>query len=479
MEGLETVSSGADLSASFTPALDSPAVTEAAGTPDPVSPDAEGISDSEIDALNDQGTEGEATEDPSPDNTVNEEAAEEEQPDPVVEAQQQDPLPDGVKRGKDRNGKEGLWVTPERWASIYDGSHKTMKAIEGIAGQPVTPEMFETYSNAFWGQERLYSDILSGDPISQEKVLVHFLDEGARARDAGEIGADPIIPLARTFYSTIKGSLNPDGTVKTPGHAQAYAALRMQAAKDLIAEMYDEATASGSQALWDSAGHFAKALGQAYRKSAEFEPAAARAADPLAVANKRIQELEQQQSGRTANDQAAQFDTWKVNHSKQVSASLLNEAIMPALSETQKAWEKLPGGKEAFQDLVVNRLHSKVRDTLLNDLRFNDRIELLDKNARRAPSAQMRATIGDQIKQAHIHRANQAIEAHLPDIEKFANLAFKEQNAATHQRRTVAATRVAPGGGGSQVKKSLVPAMADFEMGTPGNLAASLNGLFR
>lgn len=462
MEDVGIVSSPADLSATFTADTVSP--TDAA-VADPVSPDAEG-GELDIAALNDQGGDAEAVEDPSPDNQVHEDATETE-----VEAQpeatdQPEEFPEGVRKGKDRNGKDGMWLTPPRYEQFH-GAHKTLRELEGIAGEPITPKVFDVYSRAFIGQERLYSDLLSGDPSAQGAVLQHFIQEGARAREAGEIGADPIVPLAKTFYSSVQN-----------GHPEAYAALRMQAATDLLAELYEEAGQAKNLDLWNGAGHMAKALGLPYRKSAEFETFAAHATDPVTALQKRNQELQAKLNGRSTNDQAAQFDTWKADQTQKVSSSILNEAVLPALSETQKAWEKLPGGKEAFQDLIVNRLHSKVREVLNGDKRFGERITLLTKNARMATSAQARAAIGEQIKQTYINRANLAVSAHEAEIKKFANLAFKEQNDKLHQRRATAAQRVAPGGGGPAVKKSLAPASNDFEYGTPANLAASMKGLW-
>lgn len=456
------VSSGADLSATFT-ADDMNTDASAVGM-DPVSPDAEGTSDVDLAALNDQGDGLDAVEDPSPDNIINEDAAEAEPE--VADQAQEDALPDGVRKGKDRSGKDGMWLTPPRYEQFH-GAHKMMREFEAIAGEPVTAQVFDVYSRVFLEHEKLYSDMLSGDPTAQGAVLQYFIQEGARARQAGEIGADPIIPLAKTFYTSVQND-----------HPEAYAALRMQAATDLVTELYAEAGGKGSADLWNSVGHIAMALGLPYRKSAEMEAFARTAADPVTALQKRNQELEAMLNGRSTNDQTAQFDSWHNDHKQKVSSSILNEAVLPALSETQKAWEKLPGGKEAFQDLIVNRLHSKVRETLKADQRFGERITLLSKNARRATSAQARAAIGEQIKQAYINRANLAAAAHRPEIERFAGLAFKEQNAASHQRRATAAQRVAPGGGGLPANKSLVPASHDYEMGTPGNLLASMKGLF-
>jgi hypothetical protein len=458
------ISSPADLSA-IPDVPDTPDGVEAIGETEPISPDAEG-SEVDIDALNDTG-EPDEQEDPTPDNQVHEEEeAEEAQP---VEGAAADPeLPEGVRKGKDRNGKDGLWLTPQRYEQFH-GAHKALREFEEIAGEPVTAKVFDTYNRAFLGQEKMYGDLLSGDPQAQAAVIQHFLSEGAQALENGDIGKDPIVSLAGTFYGTLKES-----------HPSGYAALRMNAAKDLIEELYQEAASKGSKNLWDSTGHVALSLGLPYQKSDEMATFVAQATDPIVSLQKRNQELEAQLTGKQTTNQAAQFDSWRVDQGKQLETAVLDEAIAPALSEIQAAWAKIPGGKDAFQDLILNRLHSKVRETLRADTRFQERIKLLLGNARRATSAQRRSEIGAQIKQLHISRASSAVQTHRPEIEKFANRAFKEQNDATHQRRQVAAKRVAPGSG-TPVKRSLVPTngVDDFEFATPANLSRSMSDILR
>lgn len=458
MEALETVSSAADLSASIPSAAADTVDTGAEGiSAEPNSPDNEGM---DFDELNASGE----TEDPTPDNAVNEEPAEEEEP--IVEAQAtEEELPDGVRKGQDRSGKQGLFVTPERWAAIYDGSHKTMKALNGIAGQPVTQDLFKVYNEAYMGQERLFGDLLSGDPKSVGDVFNHFLREGARAMKDGEVGTDPIVPMAQQFYSTIQK------------HPEAYAALRMKAGTDLVQEMYAEAAQSGNRNLWLATGHIAKTLGLPFKKSDEMESFAQVQTDPVRTLQHENQQLRAQLTGKQTNGQAAQLDTWHATTKQASLNAVLNEAIMPALSEMKTGWEKIQGGKEAFKDLVQDRLHSQVMKTMSEDAAFEGRMKLLRDSAARATSAQRRNEFGEQLKQLHVHRANQAVEALLPKIKSFAGTAFKERNAATLQRRENAAKHRAPGGSGTAVRQSLVPAGMDFEDATVSNLTKSLHGL--
>lgn len=462
----DVVSSPADLSSSFDSSAavaDTPATELAA---EPNSPDNEGADFDELNATGtEDGSQDEPAEEPTPDNVDNSEA-EEEVEEPVAEAA--DELPEGVRKGQDRSGKKGLFVTPERWKAIYDGGYKTLKTLEGMAGEPVTPELFDTYNRAYIGQEKTYSDLLGGDPKGVGAVLDHFIQEGARMHKEGEVGVDPIVPLANTFYDKIQAS-----------HPEAYAALRQKAATHLIEEMYAEAAASGNRNLWLSAGHIAKTIGQPFKRSDEMEQFAKVQTDPVRMLTQERDQLKAQLNGRSTTSQAAQFDSWN-NATKQTTLNaVMNDAVIPALSDIQAAWGKLPGGSEAFNDLVRDRLHSQVLKTMAQDTRFEDRMKLLRSNAARATSAQKRNEIGEEIKRAHVQRANLAIEAAKPAVVAFANKTFKEQNDAKHARRQAAANHKAPSGPGAPVKRSLVPAGMDFENASPGNLAASLKGLFQ
>lgn len=460
-EGLEaTVTSAADLSASI-PSDAAPDAGESVEF-ESNSPDNQGA---DLEALN---ATSEETEDPSPDDVLNEEVPEVED-EPIVEAATtEDNLPEGVRKGQDRSGKQGLFVTPERWKAIYDGGYKTLKSLEGIAGEPVTPELFDVYNRAYVGQEKLFGDLLSGDPNAVGSVLSHFLQEGARAMKAGEVGTDPIVPMAQQFYSTIQEQ-----------HPDAYAALRIKAGTDLVAEMYTEAAQSGNRNLWLATGHIAKTLGLPFKKSDEMESFASVQTDPVRTLQQENLQLKAKLEGRNTNSQAAQLDTWHATTKQATLSAILNEAVTPALSDLQAAWGKISGGKEAFKDLVLDRLHSQVLATMKADTRFEGRMKLLRENAARATSAQRRAEIGEQLKQLHVHRAKLAADIHLPAIKSFAANAFKERSAANHQRRANGANHVAPSGG-TPVRRSLAPnAGMDFEDATVGNLSKSLAALFQ
>lgn len=79
-----------------------------------------------------------------------------------------------------------------------------------------------------------------GEPKNTGSSLDHFLDEMAR------LGVDASV---QAFYTALREK-SPEG----------YAALRLQAARDLIGEMFREAAVNGDEGLFQSAQNFVRAL---------------------------------------------------------------------------------------------------------------------------------------------------------------------------------------------------------------------------
>jgi hypothetical protein len=433
-----------------------------------------------------EALEGDSTEDAGQDSTdeadataeADEAAAAEQQADGQQSQQQQgtqqqqEELPEGVVRGKDRNGKPGLFVEDGRWKTIYT-NHQLVQRVSEMLGEPATPEALQLRNDAYIAQERLFNDLTSGDPQAQGAVIDYFLEELHRAREQGEVGVDPAVPLATTFYNNIREK-SPDG----------YAALRHQAARDLIGEMFEEASASGDESLWLSAQHFARKLanvgkdiadiGQvrdiARRMGIPFYAKAemqglARGVDPVARLQAENARLQTQLNGRADTNQTAQFDGWFANVSGAVRSSVLDQAVKPALASVEAQWKEFPND---YNDLVVDRLHRKVSETIRADAGFNQRIQLLTDQARRAASAQRRDEIGKQIEQAYTNRAKLAAEAVKRPILEFAANRLKERADQTHARRQSAQNRTAPKGATGAVPRSL----------TPNNLLQMKDGIF-
>src|SRR5581483_5377490 len=307
----------------------------------------------------------------------------------------------------------------------------------------------------------LFNDLNSGDPRTQAGVLHYVLEEMQRAREQGEVGNDPAIPFAQSMYTTLRE--------KAP---DAYATLRFTAARDLVGEMFEEAAAKGDESLFLSAQHFALALanvpkdvrdiaqvrsitqrmGIPFYKKEEMPGLAGQHAGGdvarLQAENARLNSL---LNGNNGNQQAAQFDSWHKGVSQTVRTGILDEAIKPALASVAEAWKNFPND---YNDLVVDRLHRKVTETIRADEGFSRKIQLLNDQAQRAASAQRRDEIGAAIKQAYVNRAKLAVEAAKKPILEFAASRLKERSDQNHARRQAAQTRTVPKGSGGTVPRS-------------------------
>jgi hypothetical protein len=164
--------------------------------------------------------------------------------------------------------------------------------------------------------------------------------------------------------------------------------------------------------------------------------------------------LEQQVNGRSANNEAQQWHSWMADTGKTVRDAVVDEAVKPALSTIEKAWEPF---KDKYNDEVVEPLRKKVFETLNNDPVFTARINGLTQQAQRATNPQYRAQIQAEIKQRHIDRARLAADTLRRDVITRANTLLKAQNSDTHGRRQAAQTRTASQGTSAPVPRSLVP----------------------
>jgi hypothetical protein len=472
MSDTAVVESGSDLAAMAPADLFSGSAGDSTAAAEPDSSDVETFEtpeslEGETDT-SDAGAEPAAEETEQPEGET-EPAADETQPTTQTQAEE---LPEGVVKGKDRNGKPGYFLEENRYKTFH-GNHQIVQKASEMLGEPVTAEALQLRNDAYMAQERLFNDLTSGDPQAQGAVLNYFLDEMARAREQGEVGVDPAVPMAQTFYSTLREK-SPD----------AYATLRLTAARDLIGEMFEEASSSGDESLWLSAQHFARALANvgkdvsdiaqvraiAQRMGIPFYAKAemqglARGSDPVARLQAENARLHSLVNGKSSTNQAAQFDTWFTGVAQTVKSAVLDDAVKPALASVESQWKAFPND---YNDLVVDRLHRKVTETIRADAGFNQRIKLLNDQAQRATSAQKRDELGQAIKQAYVNRAKLAVDAVKRPILEFAANRLKERADQTHARRTSAQNRTAPNGSTGIVPRSL----------TPNNLVQMKDGVF-
>ena len=431
--------------------------------------------DTTIDTLD----EPPAIEEPEPIGPVVEPTEEEpkpqpEPPTPETPAVTEEELPEGAKAGKDRQGKEGVFVTKDRWDNTIYASYKTAQQVAEAIGEPLTLEAIQLRNEAFLGQERLITAIKSGDQAEAANVVGWMLDHGIAAHQNGEVGTDPTVPIAQAFYQTLRDK-SPDG----------YANLRFSAAKDLVGELFEHAARTNDPALFNATQHVvrmlsgvsseslkqpngvanlraaAERMGLAFHLPEEM-PSLARGADPNAQLRAENERLRAQVEGRTTSNQADQFNQWKSATNTAIATGQMDEAIKPALAPVVDAWKDFPN---EYQDLVVDRLQKKVDQTLAGDTPFKKRIRILGVQAQRATNQTIRDRIAAEIRQAYVNRTKQAVEAHKRPVLEFAANWMKERSASTHARRQAAQTRTAPKGTTNPVPQSLIPngvTKADF-----------------
>jgi hypothetical protein len=402
------------------------------------------------------------------------EQAEETKPAEPSAPQTTEELPEGVRSGKDRNGKDGCFVEKSRWENVFHPAHKLVQAGSELLGEPLTLESLTERNDAFMAQERMYTDLQSGDPATQAKVFNFILDESSRAVAEGEVPSDPSEGMAQAFYGALQSRAASDPNFK------GYAALRLQAARDLVGEMFQEAAIRGDNNLRLSVQHLARALtglpsdatpdqvrAVASRMGIPFyaqqEMASlARGADPAQAEIARLRAENARLSGTGANSQAAQLDQFVSGTKQQIGTALQTEVITPALASVAEQWKDFP---EDYRRLVVEPLHREIVKTIAGDRGFNDRIQLLHQQAARAASAQRREVLGRQIVEAYVNRAKLAAEAHRAPILRFAADTLKERSDKNHARRQAAQARTVPKGASGTVPRSILGKPGLIDMG--------------
>ncbi len=428
-----------------------------------------------------------AAADTGADETVIEEPADEEEAvaaepaDEKTETKEptEEDLPEGVRKGRDRKGKDGYFLEENRYKSIY-GNHQLVQSAAEILGEPLTAEAIKLRNDAYLGNERLFSNLTSGDVKNQTDVVNYILNEMSEAQKNGEVGVDPAIPFAESVYTSLKENA-PDG----------YANLRLAGARDLIAEIFQagaaRATADGDLSLFSTAQHLAITIANVGPKPANMTPEQYvelcydrcaqmgldfhtkddipqlfKAEDPSAALARENAALKAQLNGRSETGTAEQFDTWRKGSFQNISKALFDDAVTPALASVADGWKKFP---DDYKRLVTDPLHRDVVAEVKADPALKERAAEIIAKAKRATSEQVRSRYGDELKQLYIHRAKQAAAKLAPPITEFAANTLKGLSDATHERRSGAQTRTAPKGPSAPVKQSLVPALAGFKNG--------------
>lgn len=444
--GIDSISPSGDTTVDDTPADDAPA--DDAPAEDIPADDA---------PADDEPTDAPVDDAPAPDDSA---------PAPDATATDEE-LPEGTIKTKDSKGKYQYRLDENRYKTVY-GHHQLVQQITDVIGEPATVEALQLRHEGHLANERLYAALESGDPQAQGNAVKFMLDEMRSAYESGEVGVDPTVPFASSIYQNLKEHA-PD----------AYANIRMTSARELIGEMFENAARSGNENLKLSARHIAATLAgvgpkpanvtsEQYMEHVRQQTAAmgipfptdeqmqglTRGEDPMAAAQRRIQELESRVNGKADTSVAERFKGWQADHIKDVNSSVLNDAVMPSLAAIEAQWKKFP---DDYKRLVVDPLNREVSAAVKADQGLNQQVQDLQARAKRATSEQVRDQLGAQIKQLFVNRAKLAAEKVKGPILKFAADSLKGRSIDAHARRSGSQDRTQPKGTSAPVRSSPLP----------------------
>lgn len=404
-------------------------------------------------------------------------------PDPAAQPEE---LPEGVTRGKDRSGKEKMFLDPKRYETVY-GNHKLVQQItEKLGGQPLDLATVDLMQRSMLAQERLFTNVTSADPVLQGDVTKFMFREMLNAREAGEVGSDPTVPFTESLYATLRDGWTDESGQKYEA-PDAYAQLRYMAAKDLIGEMFQNAAAKGNNDLFAGAQQMACELlgigpkpegmtGQQYVAQIREAATAAgvpfylptemqdmtRGPDPQTLLQQENARLKEQLNGRSQTSAAEQFRNWDKTHKQSVSQAVDTEAVLPSIASAQEAWKQWP---DDYAREVLDPLKRAVQTAIGGDQALNTRIVELRGRIQRATSEQARNQIGQEIQQLIVNRGRLAAEQAKGPILKRAADMLKLRSQQTTGRREAGQTRTAPRGTSTPVNRSLAPEMPQFKGG--------------
>lgn len=401
--------------------------------------------------------------------------------DETAEAVAADPadadLPEGISRAKDSSGKYKYSLDENRYEKIY-GNHKLVQEFRAaLGGQEPTIEGLKIRNDAYLERQRMFAGLESGDPAEQGEVLNFIFDEMRAAHNAGEVGVDPTVPFAQTFYDNIREQ-SPEG----------FAEIRYLGARDLIGEMFHAAAESGNQQLYSAAQHFSMAISGVKPKPEGWTNAQylqhisevteqagipfygpggmqelARGVDPLQTATARIRELEQQINGGATNPAEEAYKAWNKTHISEVNAAIDKDGISPELAPIATAWKDFP---DDYGRLVLEPLKAGVIRIIRGDKVLATDALVLQKKAARAASPDVRQYIGEQIKQLYVNRAKLAFGEVKGPILATAAKTLKGLSDQVHARHAGAQGRTTPRGTSTPVRQSVAPVTSAFPNGT-------------
>ena len=378
-----------------------------------------------------------------------------------------DDLPEGVTKAKNRKGEEVFVVTPERWKAIYDNGHKVLAETSQLIGEPATLESLRIRQEAYEAMEELFTDVASTDPTAHGRVLDWAFGEMVRAQQAGEVGGDPRVTFAQTFYNRL--------AEKGPGDP-AYQSVRMLQARDFMTELYADAIQRNDVPLFKSVQNVIRAvtgfgpdsadltrvrqaaenMGLPFHAFSEMDGLRNRQSDPVHRVIQENQALRAQLNGQGngAPARTEQFSDWIGSMAQEVNKSVVDDIVTPALKSVADAWKDYP---KEWEHLVINPIVTDLKKELSADTVLQDTVKRLERQARIAVSPAARTQFRAQIKQAYKNSAALRIDRIIKGPLEFASKSFVAANKQTHQRRQVAVANGSVNGTSAPVNRGIAP----------------------
>ena len=371
----------------------------------------EGEDDSE---RQDEGSEEEAEEEEPEENESEEEAEEEESEEesedeseePEEEAEeesekeeQQDSLPDGVTVRTNDKGKKEWVYSEDRGRSIYADKKQADLAKQVFGEESLTQEGLEVRQNAYMAQQMMLEDFQSPDAAEQANILHHFIIRSKEAREAGELGHDPV-PSALIAFAEQAEQEAPDAAAALEKHVVSRMISRLYAQNAKDARLNEEEN-DLRRNRFNAAGVLDNLLTGQYKDFDSYQPPADIPPERRTQTNNTQSPKEEIQSRIAAFDQKAEPEIGR--RVAEVIDTTLDRALGPKAKKLFR--QKYP---ERLEDIKL-RLREEVKKAIRTDERWVQSNRILRGRAGNAPRESVREDLLNQLVNRYGSKARTAI----------------------------------------------------------------------
>lgn len=464
--GISTPTPPADFNSSLDEAFadtDSPSESASVESEVPETPAAAEPETSEEFQEEAQATEpGDETEEPEPEVAP---PVEEEKP---AEEAEEPTFDDEEAIAGTHRGRKGFFLTETKYRSREE-AHKTVQEIgRAIADEP-TVENIKARNAAYLAEQKMYADFLSadggfdsnGEPYGQLRFLKNFVDEAARAAETGEAPADAMLSFAEALPYTL-GRFHPAAQQALENSTLRLAIDRLYPVAKGQIVAGDERT----EALLRALQHIDKAVFKTYKTSDKIQ---------LPDPNQQVPDREHSAAQRLEQVlRERKAESWN-RFTSNTNNSIRQDAVEGLIAEALKPFEKTKPEKLGE---TKELLKSKIEAGFKADAELRNAVQVELNAAQIATSERMREERMKNIVRRHSVAARRIIAAELPRISRELSGQIKAQVDARHQKREAASQHRTPGGTGSPVSRSLIPATNNGQKWSREAFNAELEELF-